>query len=284
MSSSIPSFRIPLFQQVPDPVLRPSKKNDCWVARTEDIALPIIASLVGFVFLPVQIASAITFVVTVGSILYYNHCLGCSSERPDGPQKDVQIEKASESLKRTFSSFSARVNSEEPKVSVASNDSEREEILSPSKAASVDDSSREAFAGAPQRDLLHPDVDDGFFDQFLNMSDKAQPSGQALGTAQQDGTITSSKARSQSSSAANAQNLVPHVRENSLDELPALVDDLGQVVDEDSEVDEAPPETPAVANPKITLDITFPEVQATLVSPSKSPHSPLQGENLRWYC
>src|SRR5579863_4608088 len=92
MATSPTTSKLPSFRQVPDPV-KPSEKGDCCPARTQDIALPIIASLVGFVFLPVQLAVAITFVVTVGSILYYNNCLDCldcSDKGPAGPKKDAQ--------------------------------------------------------------------------------------------------------------------------------------------------------------------------------------------------
>lgn len=118
MATIFKSFRLPS-QQIPDLVLRPPfnkplEKDDCCSACTKEIAMPIIASLVGFVFLPVQVAIAITFVVTVGSVLYYNDCLGSSDGGSAGSKKDVKPEKATELFKRTLSSRQERGNARKP--------------------------------------------------------------------------------------------------------------------------------------------------------------------------
>ena len=124
-SSTFTSFRVPPPSQTPAQAIKPPVKDEC-CARIEDIVLPIFASLVGFVFLPVQLAVAITFVVTVGSILYYNDCLDCPDKGPAGPKKDVQTEMAKELFKRTFP---VRDHDEDSEVSVGSNDPGEGEVL-----------------------------------------------------------------------------------------------------------------------------------------------------------
>ncbi len=284
MSSQIPSFQVPSFWQIPVPVLippsnKPSEKDDCWIARTEDIALPIIASLVGFVFLPVKIAVAITFVVTVGAILYYNDCLGCSSEEPAEPKKDVQRERESELLKKMSSSWS-----------VASKDPEVNEILAPGEVVSVKDSSKvESRCAQPGVfDEYDAAVRDSCNNSINSLSECAQPgvfdeydaavrdfvskpmnsvNVEALGTEKQDGTVTASAAKSQSS---------PVPRSDSLGRLPSL-DEYGPSLQEEESDDKNLARSPTTS--KLTVDISLQEIRA-LESPLASPRVDLPDAEL----
>jgi hypothetical protein len=47
-----------------------SSKSGCGLSRVLKIVLPILASLAGFVFLPLEAAVALTAVVTIGAIVY----------------------------------------------------------------------------------------------------------------------------------------------------------------------------------------------------------------------
>ena len=135
MFPSSPSFRIPLSQQIPAPAVKPPSKDDCCQTRTEEIVLPIIASLVGFVFLPVQLALAITFTVTVGSILYYTDCFDCPDVKPAPSENNVPPPRAPERATRIFNSLfhgpGGKIDIEEVEGSVGSNESREVEILAP---------------------------------------------------------------------------------------------------------------------------------------------------------
>jgi hypothetical protein len=63
----------------PSPQTPKQAESDSFLVRIAKIALPIFASLAGFVFLPFEAAIAMSAVVTTIGALFFGGCLDCKS-------------------------------------------------------------------------------------------------------------------------------------------------------------------------------------------------------------